>query len=256
MKKHLAILAMTFSLATTVYAVPVTIEFDYEIVLSDLHVNGTVIPSKYGNGAITFDNIIQSTHENYSSDFGNIYTTNWNTDTTQLLNVNSGNINGTFAWGTAGLRAIVKNIEPYRENVEIVGSFRNTNFPNHSMYHWNYTGKLYATRLTYPRDPNTNYNFTSNDLFNYWNDFLISGESIRLWETCFMYDRDNSHHFGYSWYGTATVTAVYENQPVPEPATCILFGTGLIGLGLFNRIKNGKNKTSLFPVGKPLSKYK
>ena len=39
------------------------------------------------------------------------------------------------------------------------------------------------------------------------------------------------------WYGTASlnVTLTYDYHPVPEPATMLLLGAGLIGLAGFKR---------------------
>ena len=241
MKKLLLIL-VGILYSTMAYAVPITIEFDYEINYTQLFTSRTVLPSIQRKGKVTFDNIVNNENINkpvHYTSLGSPNTTTWNTTSTSFLDVNSGNINGgvsNFLYDWVRLK-VIDYQDSFEERIEFKSWHYGRTGENSSIY-WDYYIHFYAARsLNYENNNNI---WNSEDTFNFWNAFLISGNSIYIEELVGLYDtnvRQSTAFTGYRWRGKATITNVYEGQPVPEPAACILFGTGLLGLIQLRRKK-------------------
>ena len=79
---------------------------------------------------------------------------------------------------------------------------------------------------------NSDYPLTGQLFIDFLDSFVVSGEDVFFMQRIIYSNPDSGEDYSFSWYDTgATITAVTYggSQPVPEPATMLLMGTGLVG---------------------------
>ena len=219
-----------------------TSKYDYAAGIYD-----STFESFSGPGSITFENTVTSVRDYGTTtitNFGGLYDTAWSSPITKFI--------GTDSYGAgigSGTSYTFPNVSDYPATFyEEAASQANvySRSPDGGRF-WAYHIELRAKRYS-PLKGGTgtaDYAFTPETLIAYYKDFATSGEHAGFNESYQHYDQNNSTSLGgYSWDGYAVITNIIDHSapgptddPIPEPATLLLLGSGLVGLAVFGRKK-------------------
>lgn len=242
-------IALLFGAAVQAQAAPVTIDFEFEITSSTTSASIGVVPNyKLGTGTAVFLNEVTSVQ-----DFGQNTVTHF--EPKVVITTNYDEVFGVNQYANSmrtgsNRGTITDSPQHFYESAALTSkesSWPTTTVSSVNDPSWLKSTFLIATKIGGPQngDGTSDYAFTETSYLDYWKSFLDPQAGNVLVSQSFS-STDIKTIKEYKWLGKATIISVNgETQaaPVPEPATMLLFGSGLFSLVVARR-KLGSKKVN------------